>query len=87
VVTDTVQLPKVILAWLGAGVAPGDADADVAARTFWAAGKSSRLYRELVYKQQIAQSAQLQQRFEALASHVRVRPDCQARRDTGKAGS
>jgi len=57
VVTDTVQLPKVILAWLSApALTAGDADADVAAAIL-GGGKSSRLYRELVYKQQIAQSA------------------------------
>jgi zinc protease len=37
---------------------PGDAEADLAAAIL-GSGKSSRLYRELVYKQQIAQSAQL----------------------------
>ncbi len=57
VVTDTVQLPKVILAWLTPpAFTPGDADTDIAARIL-GGGKSSRLYRELVYKQQIAQSA------------------------------
>ncbi|MGA2653760.1 MAG: pitrilysin family protein [Terracidiphilus sp.] len=56
VVTDTVQLPKVILAWLSApAFTLGDADADIASETL-GGGKSSRLYRELVYKQQIAQS-------------------------------
>ncbi|MGA9670597.1 MAG: pitrilysin family protein [Terracidiphilus sp.] len=57
VITDTVQLPKVILAWLSAAAfTPGDAEADVASASL-GGGKSSRLYRELVYKQQIAQSA------------------------------
>jgi zinc protease len=57
VVTDTVQLPKVILAWLAPpAFSPGDADADIAAHVL-GSGKSSRMYRELVYKQQIAQSA------------------------------
>ena len=57
VVTDTVQLPKVILAWLAApAFTPGDAEGDLSARIL-GSGKSSRLYRELVYKQQIAQSA------------------------------
>jgi zinc protease len=57
VVTDTVQLPKVILAWLSApAFTPGDAEGDVAAAAL-GGGKSSRLYREMVYKQQIAQSA------------------------------
>ena len=68
VVTDTVQLPKVILAWLSApAFKPGDAEADLASAIL-GAGKSSRLYRELVYKQQIAQSAQCNNDSESLAS-------------------
>jgi zinc protease len=68
VVTDTVQLPKVILAWLSPpAFSPGDADADVAARIL-GSGKSSRLYRELVYKQQIAQSVRCYNDSESLAS-------------------
>jgi zinc protease len=56
VVTDTVQLPKVTLAWLSApAFTPGDAEARIAA-SILGGGKSSRMYRELVYKQQIAQS-------------------------------
>jgi zinc protease len=70
VVTDTVQLPKVILAWLSPpAFAPGDADADIAARIL-GGGKSSRLYRELVYRQQIAQSAVCAQTSLALASEL-----------------
>jgi zinc protease len=68
VVTDTVQLPKVILAWLSPpAFTPGDADTDIAARVL-GSGKSSRLYRELVYKQQIAQSANCYNRSLSLAS-------------------
>jgi zinc protease len=68
VVTDTVQLPKVILAWLTPpAFKAGDADADVAAHVL-GSGKSGRLYRELVYKQQIAQSASCYNRSNALAS-------------------
>jgi zinc protease len=68
VVTDTVQLPKVILAWLAPpAFAAGDADADIAAHVL-GSGKSSRMYRELVYKQQIAQSADCYDNSLALAS-------------------
>ncbi|MDR3772013.1 MAG: pitrilysin family protein [Terracidiphilus sp.] len=68
VVTDTVQLPKVILAWLAPpAFAAGDADADIAAHVL-GSGKSSRMYRELVYKQQIAQSANCYDNSLALAS-------------------
>jgi zinc protease len=56
-VTDTVQLPKVDIAWLTPpAFQPGDADGDIAA--FILGGSdSSRLYRKLVYQDQIAQSA------------------------------
>lgn len=58
VVTDTVQLPMVILAWLSApALTEADANGDIASGIL-GGGKSSRLYRELVYKQQVAQSAQ-----------------------------
>src|ERR1700722_8098226 len=68
VVTDTVQLPKVILAWLApSAFTAGDADADIAAHIL-GGGKSSRMYRELVYKQQIAQSASCYNDAESLAS-------------------
>jgi zinc protease len=68
VVTDTVQLPKVILAWLAPpAFATGDADADIAAHVL-GSGKSSRMYRELVYKQQIAQSANCYDNSLTLAS-------------------
>jgi zinc protease len=67
-VTDSVQLPKVILAWLSpAAFAAGDADADIAAHVL-GDGKSSRLYKELVYRQQIAQSAECRQGSLALTS-------------------
>jgi zinc protease len=68
VVHDTVQLPKVILAWLSPpAFASGNADAEIAARIL-GDGKASRMYRELVYKQQIAQSVNCAQDSEALVS-------------------
>jgi len=68
VVTDTVQLPKVILGWLTPpAYKPGDAEANMAALIL-GGGKSSRFYRELVYKQQIAQSASCSNESLALAS-------------------
>jgi zinc protease len=68
VVTDTVQLPKVTLAWLAPpAFASGDADANIAALIL-GTGKASRLYRELVVKQQIAQSVNCYDDSEALAS-------------------
>jgi zinc protease len=68
VVTDTVQLPKVNLAWLSpAAYKPGDAEANLAANIL-GTGKSSRMYRELVYRQQIAQSVNCYQDSMALVS-------------------
>ncbi|HLY39981.1 MAG TPA: pitrilysin family protein [Terracidiphilus sp.] len=67
-ITDTVQLPRVTLAWLTPpAFSAGDADADLAAMII-GSGKSSRMYRELVYKQQIAQSASCDHQAFALAS-------------------
>ena len=69
-VTDTVQLPKVILAWLAPPIfAPGNAEMNITAYVL-GAGDSSRLYRELVYKQQIAQSAACYLESAALTSNL-----------------
>jgi zinc protease len=55
-ITDTVQLPRISLAWLTPPFfQPGDADTDIFV-SILGGGKSSRLYRKLVYEQQIAQS-------------------------------
>ncbi len=55
-VTDTVQLPRLSVAWLTPGAfTPGDAEADLLVHIL-GSGKASRLYRKLVYEQQIAQS-------------------------------
>ena len=56
VITDRVELPRVTMAWLSPAIyTPGDADADVVASTL-GGGKSSRLYKALVYDKQIAQN-------------------------------
>jgi zinc protease len=55
-VTDTVQLPRLSVAWLAPeAFHPGDADADMFL-TILGQGKISRLYQKLVYEKQIAQS-------------------------------
>ena len=55
VVKDRVELPRVYMAWITPPIfKPGDADADIAA-TILGGGKSSRLYKKLVYEKQIAQ--------------------------------
>ncbi|HWR36821.1 MAG TPA: pitrilysin family protein [Clostridia bacterium] len=57
-VTDTIELPKVYIAWITDPIfKPGDADADLLAKIL-GGGKSSRLYERLVYDKQIAQDVQ-----------------------------
>jgi zinc protease len=59
-ITDTVQLPRVSMAWLTPeAFKPGDAETDFFVRVL-GGGKTSRLYRKLVYEQQIAQSVKCQ---------------------------
>src|SRR6266700_1794203 len=54
VVEDNVQLPRVYIAWLTSPIfKPGDAEADLTAAIL-GGGKSSRLYKKLVYEKQIA---------------------------------
>ncbi|HYY58261.1 MAG TPA: pitrilysin family protein [Pyrinomonadaceae bacterium] len=55
VVTDQVELPRVYMAWITDPIyKPGDAEADLLAMVL-GGGKSSRLYKRLVYERQIAQ--------------------------------
>ena len=55
VVKDRIELPRVYMAWLTSPIyKPGDADADIASSVL-GAGRSSRLYKKLVYEKQIAQ--------------------------------
>jgi zinc protease len=72
VVQDRVELPRVYMAWLTSPIyTPGDADADVAA-TVLGSGRSSRLYKKLVYEQQIAQQVSVQQYSLSLGSVFEV---------------
>jgi zinc protease len=67
-VTDRVQLPRLTLAWLTPPhFAPGDAALDIVADVL-SGGKSSRLYKRLVYDMQIAQSVQAVQVSQSLSS-------------------
>jgi zinc protease len=71
-VTDTVQLPRVYMAWLTPAIfKTGDADADLAAAIL-GGGKSSRLYKALVYDKQIAQSVQATQESLILGSKFTI---------------
>jgi zinc protease len=72
VVTDRVELPRVYMAWITpAFFQPGDADADVAASVL-GGGNSSRLYKKLVYEQQIAQDVTAFQYSLALGSTFQI---------------
>ena len=67
-VTDTVQLPQVSVAWLTPiAFQPGDAEAQLFLDIL-GEGRSSRLYRKLVYEQQIAQSVDCELHALKLAS-------------------
>jgi predicted Zn-dependent peptidase len=62
VVTDAVQLPRVVLAWLSPpSFQPGDAECDLLAMLL-GTGESSRLYQALVYERKLAQSVEVEQR-------------------------
>ena len=54
VIHDDVELPRVYMAWITSPIfKPGDADADLTSEIL-GGGKSSRLYKKLVYQKQIA---------------------------------
>ncbi len=69
---DNVTLSKVVMAWLSpAAYAPGDAELDVLAEIL-TSGKASRLYKALVYDQQLAQQVGARQSSKRLRSHFVV---------------
>jgi zinc protease len=68
VVTDRVELPRVYMAWLTPPIySAGDANADVLASVL-GGGRSSRLYKSLVYDKQIAQNVSAEQQSLMLSS-------------------
>jgi zinc protease len=68
VIQDNVQLPRVYIGWVTSPIfKPGDAEADLAA-TILGGGKSSRLYKKLVYEKQIAQDVSVTQQSLILGS-------------------
>jgi zinc protease len=68
VVTDRVELPRVLIGWLTSpAYQPGDAELSMAAQIL-GGGKSSRLYKALVYEQQIAQDVAAYQNSQGLSS-------------------
>ncbi|MBW2454598.1 MAG: insulinase family protein [Deltaproteobacteria bacterium] len=69
---DNVTLPKVVMAWLSPAVyAPGDAELDVLSEIL-SSGKASRLYKALVYDQQLAQRVNAYQSSMTLRSYFVV---------------
>jgi len=78
VVTDQVELPRVYMGWITPpAYKPGDAEASLAAQIL-GGGKSSRLFKKLVYEKQIAQDVSVQQQSLLLGSvfelYVTARP-------------
>jgi zinc protease len=67
-VTDQVELPKVYMGWIMAPIfQSGDAESELLAQIL-GGGKSSRLYKKLVYEMQIAQDVQVQNQSLLLGS-------------------
>jgi zinc protease len=61
IVTARVELPRVNVAWISPPIfKPGDGEADILA-TILGGGRSSRLFKKLVYEKQIAQNVTAQQ--------------------------
>jgi zinc protease len=72
VVTDTVELPKVYMAWFGpAFLTQGDAENDVLTQIL-GGGKTSRLYQTLVHDKQIAQDVAAYNQSMMLTSVVMI---------------
>ena len=72
VVPDRIDLPRVIMGWLTTpAFQPGDAELSIAAHIL-AGGKTSRLYKSLVYEQQLAQDVGAAQHGYALSSVFEV---------------
>jgi zinc protease len=72
VVTDDVELPRVYMAWITDPIyKAGNAEADLLAQLL-GGGKSSRLYKALVYEKQIAQEVTVQNQSLMLGSVFEV---------------
>jgi zinc protease len=68
VIHDDVELPRVYMAWITSPIfKPGDAEADLASEIL-GGGKSSRLYKKLVYEKQIALEVSASQQSLTLGS-------------------
>jgi predicted Zn-dependent peptidase len=71
-IEDNVELPKVVMAWQSPKhFGPGDAELDILSNVL-AGGKTSRLYKSLVYDKKIAQSVEAQQQSGTVGSRFVV---------------
>ena len=71
-VEDRIELPRLYMSWLTSPIfKPGDADADIAAAVL-GRGRSSRLYKKLVYETQIAQDVTVNQQSLILGSQFQI---------------
>jgi zinc protease len=71
-VTDKISLPRLYMAWQTPAIfKPGDAEADLLAYAL-GGGRSSRLYKKLVYEKQIAQSVSAEQNSLLLGSVFQI---------------
>ena len=78
VVPSRVELPRVYMAWITPSFyKPGDADADITA-TMLGGGRSSRLYKKLVYEKQIAQDVSASQYSLILGSIFQIQVTARA---------
>jgi zinc protease len=76
VVTDQVELPRVYVSWITDPIlTQGDAECDLIAKIL-GGGKSSRLYKSLVYEERIAQDIAAQQYSLALGSIFNIEATC-----------
>ncbi len=70
--TDRVTLPKVVMAWHSAArFGKGDAEMDLAGEVLQA-GKSSRLYKALVYDKNLAQDVRAEQHSQDLSGYFTI---------------
>jgi zinc protease len=75
-VRDQVELPRIYIAWITEPIfSQADAECDLAAKIM-GGGKSSRLYKELVYKKRIAQDIITHQFSLALGSIFNIEATC-----------
>jgi zinc protease len=71
-IEDRVELPRLYMAWLTMPMfAPGDADLDLAADIL-ANGKTSRLYRRLVFEERIATDVSAAQNSREIAGFMQI---------------